>query len=87
MLNKAFAKLGVLDRLILHSDQGCPIANSVYGRRLGQHHIGQSQSRKGNCLDNATIEGLFGTLKSEFFYLKQFLTFNDLQARLKSYIH
>jgi hypothetical protein len=26
-------------------------------------------------------------LKSEFFYLKQFLTFNDLQARLKSYIH
>ncbi|NNA23677.1 transposase, partial [Pseudomonas lundensis] len=34
--------------------------------------VKQSMSRKGNCLDNAAMESFFGTLKSEFFYLKRF---------------
>ncbi|EDT37905.1 hypothetical protein BamMEX5DRAFT_6319 [Burkholderia ambifaria MEX-5] len=29
-------------------------------------------SRKGNCLDNAAMEGFFGTLKSELYYLEEF---------------
>lgn len=41
---------------------------------------------KGNCLDNAAMESFFGTLKSEFFYLKKFLSIGELQAGLKDYI-
>jgi putative transposase len=44
-------------------------------------------SRKGNCLDNATMESFFGTLKSEFFYLNKFRNLDELQAGIKDYIH
>jgi putative transposase len=87
MLNKAFAKLGPRDRPILHSDQGWQYQMPVYSRRLKEHRVRQSMSRKGNCLDNATMESFFGTLKSEFFYLNKFLSIDDLQDGLKDYIH
>ena len=35
---------------------------------------------------NATMESFFDTLKSEFFYLKKFLSIDELQAGLKDYI-
>ncbi len=44
-------------------------------------------SRKGNCLDNAAMESFFGTLKSEFFYLKRFESIEELKAGLDEYIH
>ena len=53
MLDKAFAKFGNLDGLILHSDQGWQYQHFGYRQRLAEHHIMQSMSRKGNCLDNA----------------------------------
>ena len=37
-------------------------------------------SRRGNCLDNATMESFFGTLKSEFFYLEKFSNIDELEA-------
>lgn len=39
-----------------------------YQQTLKNHGITQSMSRKGNCLDNAVIERLEGTLKEEIFY-------------------
>jgi len=63
MLNKAFAKLGPRDKPILHSDQSWQYQMPVYSRRLKQQKVRQSMSRKGNCLDNATMESFFGTLK------------------------
>ncbi|MNR30771.1 hypothetical protein D3C85_1482410 [compost metagenome] len=47
----------------------------------------QRMSRKGNCLDNAAMESFFGTLKSEFFYLKRFESVEELKAGLEEYIH
>jgi transposase InsO family protein len=87
MLNKAFAKLGPRDKPILHSDQGWQYQMPVYSRRLKAQKIRQSMSRKGNCLDNATMESFFGTLKSEFFYLKKFRNLDELEAGIKDYIH
>jgi transposase InsO family protein len=87
MLNKAFAKLGPRDKPILHSDQGWQYQMPVYSRRLKQQRIRQSMSRKGNCLDNATMESFFGTLKSEFFYMNRFRNLDELQAGIKDYIH
>jgi transposase InsO family protein len=78
MLNKAFAKLGPRDKPILHSDQGWQYQMPVYSRRLKQQKVRQSMSRKGNCLDNATMESFFGTLKSAFFYLNKFRNLDEL---------
>jgi putative transposase len=59
----------------------------VYSRRLKAQKIRQSMSRKGNCLDNATMESFFGTLKSEFFYLNKFRSLDELEVGIKDYIH
>jgi putative transposase len=87
MLNKAFARLGPRDKPILHSDQGWQYQMPVYSRRLKQQRIRQSMSRKGNCLDNATMESFFGTLKSEFFYVNRFRNLDELQVGIEDYIH
>jgi transposase InsO family protein len=59
----------------------------LYRKALHQHSIKQSMSRKGNCLDNAAMESFFGTLKSEFYYLNPARSLDELQARLRRYIH
>ena len=40
---------------------------------LREKDIRQSMSRKGNCLDNAVIENVFGLLKSELLHLQEAL--------------
>ena len=74
MLDKAFAKFDCLDGLILHSDQGWQYQHQDYRKRLEEHHIVQSMSRKGNCLDNAMAENFFGLMKSELLYARKFET-------------
>jgi putative transposase len=87
MLEKALTKLGRKERPMLHSDQGWQYQMPAYQSTLQQHHVTQSMSRKGNCLDNAVMESFFGTLKSELFYLKQFTSLDELQKELAHYIH
>ncbi|MBO2893511.1 IS3 family transposase, partial [Pseudomonas asiatica] len=58
-----------------------------YRHKLAARGVKQSMSRKGNCLDNAAMESFFGTLKSEFFYLKRFESVEQLKAGLEEYIH
>jgi putative transposase len=87
MLKKAMARLKPHEQPILHSDQGWHYQMPAYRRLLRQRALTQSMSRKGNCLDNAAMESFFGTLKSEFFYLKRFRNLDDLQAGLARYIH
>ena len=81
MLDEAFAK--ILDRtnLILHSDQGWQ-----YQRMLREKDIRQSMSRKGNCLDNAVIENVFGLLKSELLHLQEFQSMEHFKQELLNYL-
>ena len=51
--------------------------------RLG---IRQSMSRKGNCLDNAAAEQVFGHLKDEFHRGREFDSFERFKAELDAYI-
>jgi putative transposase len=87
MLKKALAKLGNDDKPILHSDQGWQYRMPAYQRQLAQRNIVQSMSRRGNCLDNASMESFFAILKSEYFYLNEFNSVEQLQSGLKRYIH
>ena len=56
MLLQAVEKLPRNANLILHSDQGIHYQMLSYQRQLAKNRISQNMSRKGNYLDNATIE-------------------------------
>ena len=86
MLDKAFAKFDNLDGLILHSDQGWQYQHFGYRQRLDDHHITQSMSRKGNCLDNAMAENFFGIMKSELLYAEKFESAEAFMKALDEYI-
>lgn len=87
MLKKALNKLGDRQAPLLHSDQGWQYHMPAYRRQLAEHGLTQSMSRKGNCLDNASMESFFGILKSEYFHLNKFHSVEQLDAGLRKYIH
>ncbi len=87
MLKQAMTRLAPQDKPIIHSDQGWQYKMPTFKKMLKQQQITQSMSRKGNCLDNAAMESFFGTLKSEYFYLNKFSSYEELETGLKEYIH
>ncbi len=87
MLKQTMTTLDPKDKPIIHSDQGWQYKMPTFKKMLKQQQITQSMSRKGNCLDNAAMESFFGTLKSEFFYLNKFSSYEELDTGLKEYIH
>ena len=86
MLDKAFDKCDNLDGLVLHSDQGQQYQHFGYRKRLEEHHIIQSMSRKGNCLDNSMMENFFRIMKSELLYAEKFESPEDFTKALEGYI-
>ncbi len=43
-------------------------------------------SRVGRCIDNCPMEGFWGTLKSEMYYLRKFDTYEELEQAIDEYI-
>ena len=86
MLASAFKRLGPNEKPILHSDQGWQYRMEKYRRYLDDRTITQSMSRRGNCLDNASMESFFGTLKSEFFHLNKSSSLEELETGIDDYI-
>ena len=60
--------------LLFHSDRGSQYASGDYRGALQAAGISCSMSRKGNCWDNAVAESFFGTLKTEFVHVQNFVT-------------
>jgi len=87
MVKKVFSKLKPREKPMLHSDQGWQYQMPAYRKMLKDRKIVQSMSRKGNCHDNAAMESFFGILKSEYFHLNKFATYEELKAGLEEYIH
>ena len=86
MLTKAFERIPDETKLILHSDQGWQYQHKNYQRMLKAKGIRQSMSRKGNCLNNAAAENIFGLLKSELFYLQEFEFIEHFIQELVEYL-
>ena len=61
---------------IFHSDRGSQYTNKVFHQKLVDAGMIQSMSRVGRCLDNAPMEGWWGILKSEMYYLKSLRAVN-----------
>ena len=72
---------------IFHSDRGFQYTNKVFHQKLVDAGMIQSMSRIGRCLDNAPMEGWWGILKSEMYYLKKFTSREELVSAIENYIH
>jgi putative transposase len=72
---------------MIHSDRGFQYTSWGFKQRLDAHGMTQSMSRVGKCLDNAPMEGFWGTLKCEKYYLHTYSTFEALKKDIDHYIH
>ena len=75
------------EELTLHSDQGWHYQMKPFANTLKENDINQSMSRKGNCLDNALMEGFFGTLKCETIYIEKPSSIEALEKQIHEYMY
>ena len=71
---------------IFHSDRGFQYTSRTFHNKLVDAGMIQSMSRVGRCLDNAPMEGWWGILKSEMYYLKKFTSREELVSAIENYI-
>jgi putative transposase len=65
-LTTAYYSRGKPKHVLFHSDQGCHYTSYEYQESLAGFKMTQSLSRRGNCWDNAPMERVFRTLKTEW---------------------
>lgn len=65
-LEMAYEQRGRPKRVMFHSDQGSQYGSLRFRQLLWRFQINQSMSRRGNCWDNAPMERLFRSLKTEW---------------------
>ena len=82
---KAFEIRKDVTGLIVHSDQGSQYTSHDYHNMLPQVGAQISMSRRGNCLDNASIESFFSFLKTEGLYPYDIPTLDEAQRRIIQY--
>lgn len=75
-----------VEGILLHSDQGFQYTSRQYNKLLTEYKIKASMSRKGNCLDNASMESFFSHLKAECIYLNHFQTPEEMAKAVRTYI-
>jgi len=84
--SKAFAKQKDVTGLIVHSDQGFQYTSHAYHDMLPKVGAQISMSRRGNCLDNASMESFFSHLKTEGLYPYHIRTVTEAQSKIEKYI-
>ncbi|HBG8456315.1 TPA: IS3 family transposase, partial [Clostridioides difficile] len=72
---------------IFHSDRGYQYTSRVFKSKLLTQGMIQSMSRVGHCIDNAPMEGFWGILKVEMYYLRKFDTYEQLVKAIDDYIY
>jgi len=72
---------------LFHSDRGFQYTSRAFKARLDEAQMTQSMSRVGRCLDNGPMEGFWGILKCEMYYLGSFEDYDSLATAIESYIH
>ena len=72
--------------LIHHSDRGSQYCSADYRRLLRDRGLVASMSGRGNCYDNAMVESVFKTLKSELIWRRSFTTRHEAAKAIGQYI-
>ncbi|HBF4080239.1 IS3 family transposase [Clostridioides difficile] len=80
-------KLHLNAKPVFHSDRGFQYTSNVFESKLLAQGMIQSMSRAGRCIDNAPMEGIWGILKVEMYYLRKFDTYEQLVKIIENYIY
>ena len=71
---------------LFHSDRGFQYTSTTFRAKLDAAKMVQSMSRVGRCIDNGPMEGFWGILKSEMYYLRKFTDNRELITAIENYI-
>lgn len=71
---------------LIHSDRGSQYTSHAFNKVIKDNELIHSMSRVSKCIDNGPMEGFFGTLKVEMFYLDTFDSPKYLDQKIKEYI-
>ena len=73
---------------IIHSDRGCHYRWPGWLERIEKASLVRSMSKKGCSPDNAACEGLFGRIKNEMFYNRNWIgvTMDSFMEKLDKYL-
>ena len=85
-LTMAYVTRGCPEGVMFHSDQGCQYTSKDYIKQLATYGIDQSMSRRGNCWDNAVMERVFRSLKSEWIPKNGYQNLATAQADIVDYL-
>ncbi|HCX65280.1 MAG TPA: IS3 family transposase [Eubacteriaceae bacterium] len=72
---------------LFHSDRGFQYTSKAFRKMLDDTECTQSMSRVSRCIDNGPMEGFWGILKSEMYYLNKFDDYSSLEQAIEEYIH
>ena len=72
--------------LIHHSDRGSQYCSADYRRLVRDHGFVASMSGRGNCYDNAMVESVFKTIKSELIWRTAFASREQASKAIGHYI-
>ena len=72
--------------LIHHSDRGSQYCSADYRRMLRDQRFVASMSGRGNCYDNAMVESVFKTIKSELIWRTAFASREQASKAIGHYI-
>ena len=85
-LDVAYEQRGKPQGLLFHSDQGSQYGSRNFRQRLWRYRMRQSMSRRGNCWDNAPMERVFRSLKTEWIPVTGYLTGQQAQRDISQYL-
>lgn len=69
---------------LFHSDRGFQYTSKQFKAKLDKQGMQQSMSRVGRCIDNGPMEGFWGILKCEMYYLNHFKPMRSLRQQLSN---
>ena len=84
VLQRAFSAQPSIFGLLVHLDRGEEYCGKVYCKLLHDHKALRSQSRRGDCYDNAQAESLWSRLKTEVLEVRERSVFADLADAQRS---
>ena len=85
-LDMAYEQRGRPQGLLFHSDQGSQYGSRHFRQRLWRYRMRQSMSRRGNCWDNAPMERVFRSLKTEWIPTVGYMTAQEAHRDISHYL-
>ncbi len=83
---KAYLSANPSAKPIFHSDRGYQYTTRTFSAMIEETGRIQSMSSVGRCIDNGSMEGFWGILKAEMYYLRKSDNYEILKKAISEYI-